>query len=104
MLELFKRNSSAGTSRKVKDWVRSTLQLSDEHGILVTELKCTEPGCPPIETVVAILEPGGQQHQQKVHRAISEITESEARELALKLRRVMAGENIETKEECDEHH
>lgn len=104
MLDQFKRNSSSGSSRQVKEWVRSALQLSDEYGILVTELKCTEPGCPPIETVVAVLQPDGKQHQQKIHRASSEITESDAREIALKLQRVMAGENKDTKEEWDGHH
>jgi hypothetical protein len=38
--------------RLIKDWARESLQLADEVIILVTELRCIEPGCPPLETVV----------------------------------------------------
>jgi hypothetical protein len=33
--------------------------LSDDTTVMVTELECREPGCPPIETVVAVLEGPG---------------------------------------------
>ncbi len=47
----------AGTSREIKSWVREGLGLTDEVSILVTDLQCYEPGCPPVETVIALLLP-----------------------------------------------
>ncbi len=67
MMERFKRSGSSGQSRKIKDWTREALNLSDEYSILVTELQCSEPDCPPIETVIAVLGPRGMKYQQKVH-------------------------------------
>lgn len=102
MLEQFKRNSSSVYSRQVKEWLRRA--FSDEYGILVTELTCTEPGCPPLETVVAVFQPDGKQYQQKIHSPLSEITESDAEEIARKLQLAIAGENIDKEEECDGQH
>jgi hypothetical protein len=48
--------------------------------ILVTELKCTEPGCPPVETVIALLpdpKSGTKKRQVKIHKPLTEITEEE---------------------------
>lgn len=104
MFDPFNRSSSANASRTIKGWVSSALRLSEDHTLLVTELKCTEPDCPPIETVVAVLGPGGQQHQAKVHLAINEITREEALKLALDLQRLMAGEKRDNREDCDGHH
>ena len=39
----------------LKDVVRSALALDAQSMVLVQQLACTEPGCPPVETVVAVL-------------------------------------------------
>jgi hypothetical protein len=57
---------------EVKAWAAELLAAQPEDTILVTELQCTEPGCPPIETVIALMRPGVQQ-KLKVHKALSDI-------------------------------
>jgi hypothetical protein len=42
--------------------------------VMVTELRCSEPGCPPIETVIAILSKGANR-QHKLHKRIEEVDE-----------------------------
>jgi hypothetical protein len=42
--------------------------------LLVSELHCSEPGCPPLETMVAVLEGPGKRRQFKFHKPIAEIT------------------------------
>lgn len=43
-----------------------------EVTVLVTELECTEPGCPPIETVIALL--GAVRNvQYKIHKPVAEV-------------------------------
>lgn len=38
---------------RVKDWTRHTVGVEDDIGVMVKQLACTEPGCPPVETVIA---------------------------------------------------
>ncbi|MGV0743760.1 hypothetical protein [Mycolicibacterium sp. XJ870] len=39
----------------LKAVVRTTIGLSLDTTVLIQQLACTEPGCPPVETVVAVL-------------------------------------------------
>jgi len=57
---------------EIKAWAAELLQAQPDDSIWVTELECTEPGCPPRETVVALLRPSAQQ-TIKVHKALCEI-------------------------------
>ena len=38
----------------VKEWTRTKLLLSHDVIITVTELKCAEPNCPDVETIIVI--------------------------------------------------
>ncbi|MBM3770306.1 MAG: hypothetical protein FJW27_03290 [Acidimicrobiia bacterium] len=58
----------------VKAWVGELFGLSDGATILVTELACKEPGCPPLETVIAVLDGAGGQWKRSLHKAVSEVT------------------------------
>ncbi|OBG29248.1 hypothetical protein A5764_23060 [Mycobacterium sp. 852002-51057_SCH5723018] len=35
--------------------VRTTLVVPDDVAVTVQQLTCREPGCPPVETVIAVL-------------------------------------------------
>ncbi|MGW2650541.1 hypothetical protein ACWC2T_38060 [Streptomyces sp. NPDC001393] len=35
--------------------MRALLDLDDDTAVLIRQLACTEPGCPPLETVVVVL-------------------------------------------------
>lgn len=65
----------------VKDTVRATLGLPEEATVVVQELACAEPGCPPVETVIAVLGVGGTNRRWTLHGPISEVTESQVRSL-----------------------
>jgi len=38
---------------RLREWTRARFGLSDEAVIMVAEIECQVPGCPPIETIVA---------------------------------------------------
>lgn len=84
------RSDPAQTNKitEIKTWVRELLPLAPETSILVTELACTEPGCPPLETVVAVLKGPGENVQQKIHRSVVEITKEDIVTLCERLARV----------------
>ena len=62
---------------RVKQLVRQHWSTSEESVVMVTELRCTELGCPPIETVIALMEGPASRRQAKVHQPVAAITESD---------------------------
>ncbi|MEM9004935.1 MAG: hypothetical protein AAGE59_15600 [Cyanobacteria bacterium P01_F01_bin.86] len=64
-------NPNPAALQQIKAWVYDLLKLDPEIGISVSQLKCTEPGCPPIETVINILSQPVQQY--KIHKALGDI-------------------------------
>jgi hypothetical protein len=49
------RRSNGPALRQVKTWAEQALRLPDDYAVLVTELRCSEEGCPPVETVIAVV-------------------------------------------------
>lgn len=66
---------------RIKAWAREALGVDAETGIMVTQLRCTEPGCPPVETAVAVMYPSGAR-QYKIHKPASEVLEDDVQGLA----------------------
>lgn len=61
----------------IKNWVRTTRRVDDETVISVTELACRDDGCPDIETVIGILEPGKPIATLRIHKSILELEEKD---------------------------
>ena len=57
---------------QVKSWVCQAFDLSEDIAVMITQLQCTEEGCPPIETVIAIMETPGKPRQYKIHKPLAE--------------------------------
>jgi nitrate reductase delta subunit len=76
-------DAALGTGRKsaghlealerVREWTRQRFKLSAETAILVSEVACNLPGCPPLETVVAFWE-DDKRHHFKLFKAVEEVT------------------------------
>jgi hypothetical protein len=69
-----KQASNGAKSAEIRGWVGDLFGLEEEAVILVSELRCTEPGCPPVETVIAILSGAAEPRQFKVYKGIAEIS------------------------------
>jgi hypothetical protein len=59
---------------RVKAWASSCLELGAGDMVLVTELRCHEPGCPPLETLIAVLRSWQPTVQTKIHRAAADVS------------------------------
>jgi hypothetical protein len=57
---------------RVREWTRVRFRLDDEATILVSQMSCGVPGCPPVETVVAFWI-GDTRHQFKVFKPVTEV-------------------------------
>ncbi len=68
---------SAGNPKQVcaiKEWAAEVFRLDADATVMVVELRCTEPGCPPMETVIAILDTPGKPVQHKIHKPLAEVS------------------------------
>ncbi len=57
----------------LKRWVREEMDLPADTTVMVSELTCTEPGCPPLETVVSVFPEGRQPVLIKVAKPVAEV-------------------------------
>ena len=58
---------------RVKQWTRERFTLPAEAAILVAEIACAVPGCPPLETVVAFWTADATRHHFKLFKPVEEI-------------------------------
>lgn len=73
-MDLFSRTDQQTHPEKiqqVKQWIYEVLEINAKISVSLSQLRCTEPGCPPIETVIAILDK--PQRQYKIHKPIAEL-------------------------------
>ena len=70
MLGTFARSrSQLEALNRIRDWTRERFALAPGETLLVTEVACSVPGCPPLETVVAFWTgAGSRRHQFKVFK------------------------------------
>lgn len=63
---------------RVAGWTRTRFKLAENEVVLVTEVACGLPGCPPLETIVAFwTRPEETRHHFKVFKPIVEVSEED---------------------------
>ena len=62
---------------RVREWTRKRFALPEAATILVAELECTVPGCPPVDTVVAFWTADETRHQFRIFKPVKEIVEDD---------------------------
>ncbi len=62
---------------RVKELARSTLQLSPDTAFAVNEIACNDPGCPGLETVILVMEPGRKTRALKIPKPLDEVVEQD---------------------------
>jgi hypothetical protein len=63
----------------VREWTGQTLGLDDTATVVVTELACGEPDCPPLEVVIAVFAPHSPRRQCHIHCGLTELDETRVR-------------------------
>ena len=63
MLRYTKQDPARGaTLERVRDWTQTRFKLADDETVMVSEVACGVPGCPPIETHIVFWTAAGR-HQ-----------------------------------------
>jgi len=58
---------------RVRGWTRERFALADDLVVMVSELACALPGCPPVETVVVFWTAPERRHHFKVFKPTAEV-------------------------------
>ena len=69
--------AAGDAARRIKTWAREIFDPEGAGAVLVSELSCSKPGCPPVETVVAILRGPGDTVKYSIHRPSAEVTRAD---------------------------
>lgn len=81
-MDLFSRSNlkaNPAKVKRVKTWITEISDLNEQATISLNQLTCHEPGCPPIETAIVILEQPPKQY--KIHKSIAEIEQADIEQL-----------------------
>ena len=62
---------------RVKAMTRARFRLSEDDTIMVAEIECGVPGCPPLETVVAFWTAAAKRHHVKIFKPVEEVVEDD---------------------------
>jgi len=76
LLEPRPRTDPAASAR-IRALAAELWSLAPGTAVTVTELRCTEPGCPPLETVVVVAPKPGETYQRKIHKPAAQITRAD---------------------------
>ncbi|WP_370103126.1 hypothetical protein [Streptacidiphilus sp. MAP12-20] len=58
----------------MKAQARRQLGLDEQDIVVIRQLDCSEPGCPPVETVVAVLAVDSTSRRWALHHPVADIT------------------------------
>jgi hypothetical protein len=61
---------------RVRGWTRARFELGDDETVMVSEIACAVPGCPPIETHVVFWTAGGR-HHYKIFKTLADVVEDD---------------------------
>ncbi|MGV2828173.1 hypothetical protein [Myxosarcina sp. GI1(2024)] len=67
--------TDAHTLKQIKAWIYHKLEIDTQIAISINQLQCHEPGCPPLETFIAVMTSPSEQY--KIHKPLSQIAEAD---------------------------
>jgi len=84
MIDLFRsmNKTDGNAGLRVKSWVRELFGLPEDTTVAVSELRCSDPDCPDVETVIAVLGEPGVARRHKIFKPIGEILREDVADLA----------------------
>jgi hypothetical protein len=77
MLGFSKKSPGNGAAAdRVRDWTCTRFALSDDETVMVSEVACGVPGCPPIETHLVFWTAAGR-HHFKIFKPLAAVIEDD---------------------------
>ncbi|MGA8319948.1 MAG: hypothetical protein WBE48_01275 [Xanthobacteraceae bacterium] len=77
MLGFIKKSSGdSAASDRLRAWTRARFALTEDETVMVSEVACAVPGCPPVETHLVFWTACGR-HHFKIFRRLAEVVEDD---------------------------
>jgi nitrate reductase delta subunit len=76
MMRSFKRAAHSAAPERVRAWTQARFKLTEDDTVMVSQITCAVPGCPPIETHVVFWTTLGR-HHFKVFKPLAEVAEDD---------------------------
>jgi hypothetical protein len=76
MLGFTRTSAESGALDRVRDWTRARFKLAELETVMVSQIACGVPGCPPIETHVAFWTDAGR-HHFKIFKPLAQVSEDD---------------------------
>ncbi len=78
MFGTFRKNpAQLAAFETIEGWTRARFKLAESDAVLVTEITCRLPGCPPLETVIAFWTADMTRHHYKVFKKAIEVVDDD---------------------------
>ncbi len=71
-----KSSGDAAALDRVRGWTRARFALTDDDTVMVSEVACSVPGCPPIETHLVFWTDAGR-HHTKIFKPLADVVEDD---------------------------
>ncbi|MFO0426163.1 MAG: hypothetical protein ACK526_06310 [Planctomyces sp.] len=66
----------------VRGWACRVLDVPADSFVMVRQVECRDPGCPPVETIIAILSENDRPRQWKIAKPLTLVTQEDVESLA----------------------
>jgi nitrate reductase delta subunit len=76
MMRLRRRGADSAAPDRVRGWTQNRFKLTEDETIMVSEIACGVPGCPPVETHIVFWTTAGR-HHFKVFKPLAEVVEDD---------------------------
>ena len=76
MMRSHKHGADGAALERLRDWTRKRFALAEDETTMVSEVSCTVPGCPPVETHIVFWTAQGR-HHFKLFKPLAEIVEDD---------------------------
>jgi hypothetical protein len=71
-----KGSGDAAALDRVRGWARTRFALTDDETVMVSEMACGVPGCPPVETHL-VFWTGAGRHHFKIFKPLADVVEDD---------------------------
>jgi hypothetical protein len=76
MMRSRKTSADSAVLDRVRAWTQARFKLTEDETVMVSEIACAVPGCPPIETHVVFWTALGR-HHYKVFKPLADVAEAD---------------------------
>lgn len=74
MFKPFQKSAPEASSvARIQAWTRERFDLGADSVVMVADVRCQVPGCPPVETVVAFWDQSDTRYRFKVFKPVADV-------------------------------